>query len=397
MIKDKDIENIKKALDKNHQKTIALSDDLAANPEISFEEFESSKKIVEILRDGGYKVEYPYLGYDTAFRGVFENGDGPSVAILVEYDALRDIGHGCGHNLHGSLAVLAGLTMLEIKDSFKGKVYVIGTPGEEDDGAKIGMADQGAFDEMDLAIMIHSWSGGENISNMDLLSMRGHIIKFHGQTAHSVGSPWEGKNALSAARKFLDLIDARRECFEPNVYVNSVISDGGKFPNIIPDFAEVLLELRTDSAGKLEKVDDMVIKCMEGAAMALDCKVTRESLLSDFADMVRVKALEDGVEESFKALGQKVIPVPQAKGSSDMGNVSYRCPSIQALISINDESFPLHTREMAKATTLPQGHESIATGANVIVQMCLKIFNDEAYRKKVYEEFVDQRDLKKKI
>lgn len=386
---------IEKAIEKNHEKAIELSDDLKENPEISHEEFATSKKIVKILKNGGYEMEYPYAGYDTAFRGVLKNGEGPSIAILVEYDALPEIGHGCGHNLHGSLAVLAALAMAELQDEFKGTVYVIGTPGEECDGAKIGMANDGIFDDMSLAIMIHSWSGGENIPNMDLFSLRGYKVGFHGQTAHAVASPWEGRSALAAARKFLDLIDARRECFTPDIHVNSIISDGGKATNIIPEYAEVLVEFRTDSMGKLEKVDDMVTKCMNGAALALDCEVTRESMLSDFADMVRVGVLEDEVEDIFKSLGMEITPVQNANGSSDMGNVSYRCPSIQPLLSIADEKYPLHTREMAEATTKKQGHEAIALGANTIVQVALKVLNDKSYRQKVYDEFVEKLDLKK--
>ena len=385
---------IKQAVDKHHSEAILLSDDMGANPELPNKEFESSRKIVELLRKCGYDVEYPYLGYDTAFRGVFSNGDGPSVAFLVEYDALPEIGHGCGHNLHGSLSVLAALAMMELKDQFKGKIYVIGTPAEEEDGAKIGMAEKGVFDEMSLAVMMHSWSGGENISNMDVLSLRCYVIEFHGQTAHAVASPWQGRSALAAARKFLDLIDARRECFTPDIHVNAVILDGGKSPNIIPDHSEIRLEFRTDSMAKLEKVDDMIAKCMNGAALALDCEVTKRSGSLDFADMVRVAPLEEEIKQIFEGLGKKVKGVLPPIGSSDMGNVSYRCPAIQPLISITNHQYSLHTRDMANATILPEAHESIACGANALVQLSLKVLNDDTYRKEVYNDFVSQRNHK---
>lgn len=388
---------IKQAVDKHHAEAITLSDDLASNPELPNKEFESSRKIVELLRKGGYHVEYPYLGYETAFRGVFDNGDGPSVALLVEYDALPDIGHGCGHNLHGSLSVLAALAMVELKDQFKGKVYVIGTPAEEEDGAKIGMAEKGVFDEMSLAVMMHSWSGGYNIPNMDVLSLRCYIVEFHGQTAHAVASPWQGRSALAAARKFLDLIDARRECFTPDIRVNAVILDGGKAPNIIPDYSKIRLEFRTDSMAKLENVDDMINKCMNGAALALDCEVTKKIGFPDIADMVRVLPLEVEIKQIFEGLGKNVKEVMRPNGSSDMGNASYRCPTIQPLISITDNQYSLHTREMADATILPEAHESIACGANAIVQLSLKILQDDNYRKEVYEAFIVQRNHKQGI
>lgn len=394
MMTKTDVELIKKAVDRHHPDAIALSDDLAAHPELSHKEFRSSKKIVELLQKGGYKVEYPFAGYDTAFCGILDNGDGPSIAILVEYDALPEIGHGCGHNLHGSISVLAALAMTDLKDQFKGKVYVIGTPGEEEEGAKIGMSEKGIFDNMSLAVMMHSWSGGHCIPNMDVLSLRNYVVEFFGESAHAVAAPWKGRSALAAARKFLDLIDARRECFTPDVHVNAVIIDGGKAPNIIPDHAEIRLEFRTSSLAKLEEIDDMIIKCMNGAALALDCKVTKKFGFPDFADMVRVEPLEREIELIFESLGKKVSPVLLPTGSSDMGNVSYHCPSIQPLISITDKEYALHTKNFADATLLPEAHEALECGANAIVQLSLKVLNDDNYRKEIYDDFIRKRDIK---
>ncbi len=385
---------IKQAVDKYYSDAVNLSDDLAQHPELSNQEFRSSRKIVELLRKGGYEVEYPYLGYETAFCGVLDNGEGPSIALLVEYDALPEIGHGCGHNLHGSISVLAALAMTELRDHFKGKVYVIGTPGEEADGAKVGMAEKGVFDNMSLAVMMHSWSGGYCIPNMDVLSLRCYVVEFFGETAHAVAAPWKGRSALAAARKFLDLIDARRECFTPDVHVNAVILDGGKAPNIIPDYAKIRLEFRTSSMARLEEVDDMITKCMNGAALALDCKVTKKLGSLDFADMVRVEPLEREITLIFESLGKKVSPVLPPGGSSDMGNVSYRCPSIQPHISITEKDYALHTKDLADATLLPEAHEALAYGANALVQLSLKVFNDETFRKEIYDEFIRKRDLK---
>lgn len=385
---------VEAAVQKHHASAIALSDDLAANPEISYEEYESSRKIVELLRACGYEVTYPYLGYDTAFCGVLDNGEGPSVAILAEYDALPGIGHACGHNLHGALSVLTAMAMMELKEHFKGKLYIIGTPAEEENGAKIGMADQGAFDEMSLAVMMHSWSGGLSLPDMDVLSLRCYVLEFHGQTAHAVAGPWEGRSALSAARKFLDLIDARRECFTPDLRVNSVILDGGKAPNIIPDYAKIRMEFRTDSMAKLEKADEMIRKCADGAALALDCSVTLNKGLSDFADMVRVKPLEREIRSILEDLGEKTGDALPPNGSSDMGNVSYRCPAIQPLLSISDIPMALHTVEMAEATVRPAAHGAMAKGAAALALLSLKVFNDDGFREEVKDAFTVQRDLK---
>jgi amidohydrolase len=385
---------VKDAVAKHRGTAAALSDDLAAHPELPHKEFESSKKITALLKKAGFTVEYPFQGYETAFRALLDNGPGADAAIMVEYDALPDIGHGCGHNLHGSLSVLAGLALMELKDLFGGRIHVIGTPGEEADGAKVGMAENGVFDGMAVAMMMHSVGGGACQPDMDALSLRCVDVTFLGRSAHAVAAPWEGRSALAAARKFLDLIDARRECFTPDIHVNGVILDGGKAPNIIPERAELRVEFRTDSAAKLKSVDEMVTKCAKAAAMALDCEATLKATFDDFADMVRVPALEDEVAKILTGLGKKVAAVSPPIGSTDVGNVSYRCPTVQPLVAVTDEPLALHTAEFASATLTPAAHDAIAFGAEALVLLTLKILREEAFRREVHDGFIRRRDAK---
>lgn len=389
--------SITSAVDSHLEQAIKLSEDLAAHPELPYEEFESSRKMAEILTEAGFDVTYPYAGYDTAFCACLDNGEGPSVALLTEYDALPEIGHACGHNLHGSLSVLTGLALNDLKDRFQGKLYVIGTPAEEEDGAKVGMADKGLFDQMSLALMMHSYSGEESLPDMDVLSLRCYVAEFHGQTAHAVAAPWKGKSALAAARKFLDLIDARRECFTPDIHVNAVILDGGKAPNIIPDYAKIRLEFRTDSRAKLLQVDEMIKKCADAAAMALDCTVTLEFGLSDFADMVRVLPLEEEICVNLQEFGQKTGSVAPPSGSSDVGNVSYRCPTIQALLSITDENLALHTAAFREATLKPRAYEAMKSGAASMTALCLRVFNDSQFRENVRTAWEKALEAKNKV
>lgn len=372
----------------------ALSDSLAKQPEISYEEYESSRKFAELLAQAGFDVTYPYAGYDTAFCACLDNGEGPGVAILAEYDALPEIGHACGHNLHGALSALTGMALMDLKDCFKGKLYIIGTPAEEENGAKIGMASQGIFDDLSLAVMMHSWAGGRSLPNMDVLSLRCYVAEFHGETAHAVAAPWCGKSALAAARKFLDLIDARRECFTPDIHVNAVILDGGKAPNIIPDYAKIRMEFRTSSLARLEEVDEMIKKCANAAAMALDCTVSLSFGLSDFYDMVRVPALETSVADYLEEFGKAVGAVQPATGSSDMGNVSYHCPSIQPLLSITDENLALHTPAFRDATQKPPAYEALADGAGVLCALILETFRNPDFRGRVYRDW--KQELKNK-
>lgn len=391
-------ENTKKellhAVNNHLEKSLHLSRELAEHPELPYKEYRSSKSICSLLEQEGFQVTYPYAGYDTGFCAVYENGPGPKVALLAEYDALPEIGHGCGHNFHGSLSLLTGIALKELKDHFQGSLYVIGTPAEEENGAKVGMADQGIFDDFSLAVMMHSWAGGLSLPNMDVLSLRCYVVDFHGESAHAVAAPWKGKSALAAARKFLDLIDARRECFTPDIHVNAVILDGGKAPNIIPDFSRIRIEFRTDSMAKLLELDQTVTKCAQAAAMALDCQVTFTPGLSDFADMVRVRPLEEKISQLFYEFQLPCGAVPPATGSSDMGNVSYRCPSIQPLLSITDQNLALHTKEFRDATLLPQAEKAMAQGACVLASLALEIFNNADFRDQVSRSWQESLSLK---
>lgn len=361
------------------------------HPETAYKEVLSSQAIVDDLRKAGYEVEYPFmekeLGYGTAFRATLKNGPGPSAAILVEYDALPQIGHGCGHNLHGPLSVLAALALAKRKDLFSGTLEVIGTPAEEEEGAKLHMAPSGIFDHLSLAIMMHSGSGHCSQTNMDATALRCYIVEFFGKSAHAAGSPWLGHNALTAARKFMDLLDARRDGFHPGTIMSEIILDGGKQPNMVPDYAKLRMEFRSPSMGELENLDHIVHCCAKGAAIALECTEKFTLGFPDFNDMVRVPALEDKITEEFQALGKPIEPAAPAGGSTDVGNVSYCCPTIQPIISITEEPYSLHTPELRDATLTDHARDQMAAGAAVIADTVLAIFNDAAFREKVQKDF----------
>ena len=129
MDKDKYIELLYAEIDRHWRDMAEMSDSFAAEPEVSGEEFKTSRAIVDVLEKSGFDVEYPFMGIPTAFiakKG--KPGSGGKVALLVEYDALPDIGHACGHNLHGSMSVLAGLGLLPLMKDIRGNFLSLGTP-----------------------------------------------------------------------------------------------------------------------------------------------------------------------------------------------------------------------------------------------------------------------------
>jgi metal-dependent amidase/aminoacylase/carboxypeptidase family protein len=222
--------------------------------------------------------------------------------------------------------------MKDLHNDFSGTIEVIGTPAEEEAGAKAPMARAEIFDHLDLACMVHTWSGKESMAQMDVLALKCSIFDFYGQKTHAAASPWEGRSALAAARKCLDLIDARRECFTPDLRCNGVFMD-------------------------------------------------------DFADMVRIPSLEDELAKDLTEYGFTMGKIRGATGSSDVGNVSYHCPAIQGLLAITDKDIPLHTVELREATMTEQANDRMQKGAAALVTLAMRIMKDADFRKEVKAGF----------
>jgi metal-dependent amidase/aminoacylase/carboxypeptidase family protein len=291
------------------------------------------------------------------------------------------------------MSVLAGTALVRLKDRWKGTLYLVGTPAEEAEGAKLQMAESGVFDEMDIAIMIHVGSGGVARVNMEVLSLRSYTVSFSGQTAHAAACPWSGRNALTAARKFLDLLDSRRDSFHPFAIASSIILEGGRAPNVVPDHAAVRLELRADSLERLEEMDRITRNCARGAAIALDCTESFAKDFMDFYDMIRVPALEERLGTLLAQAGETLVPV-EGGGSSDVGNVSYRCPTIQPMLCITKEDCAAHTVALRDATVSEFGLSQMRKGAGIISETILDIFNRPEFREQVKKDFKEAKKSK---
>ena len=133
---EKLLERVNEDIDRYAAEAIALSDDLAKNPEISEQEFETSRKHAGFLRHKGFEVEAPFHGIPTAYRGRINKGGNGRVVLMAEYDALPEIGHACGHNVHGAMSLLAGAGLGGVMDELGGDLWVAGTPAEETNGAR---------------------------------------------------------------------------------------------------------------------------------------------------------------------------------------------------------------------------------------------------------------------
>ena len=366
---------------------IALNDDLADHPELSGEEHRSSKKIAEILKKKGFRVEMPFAGLDTSFRGIYgDDNHKYKVAIMAEYDALPGIGHACGHCVSGSISVLAAIALSELQDELNCDIHILGTPNEEIDGAKCAMVEQGIFNDYDMAMMIHLYD--QNLLYCKLLGLHQYLYTFHGKAAHASASPWDGVNALNAAQLMFHGIDMLRQHVTPDVRMHGVYRNGGEAPNIVPEEASAEFYYRALDKDYLFELDKRADNCAEGAAIATGA-TWEKALTAAMYD--NLKNNDYGIEllrEVYNELGIEINgDHDKIFGSSDAGNVSFVCPTFHPTLQIVDRGVAIHTREFAEAVKSPRAHEAIRQGAMVIGLHVAKIFSDEEKIRRMKEDF----------
>lgn len=361
-----------------HQKELkAYSDDVFEHPELSGQEYETSKKIVKLLTGHGYECEYPYAGIETSFRAISgHNNHKYKIAVVTEYDALPEVGHACGHNLSGAISMLAGIATRDLQDELNADIHIVGTPTEETDGKKCQMVDEGYFDEYDFAIMVHLYNCNMVVPKLQCLA--GRMYNFWGKSAHASAAPWDGINALNASQLFVHAIDMMRQHVLPETQFHGIYHHGGDAPNIVPEHVLWEQYIRSTDRNYLVELEKMVDRCAEGACIATGAKWDKYQKDADYYNMKPNKTGETAIAEVFGEIGLEINGDPDKLfGSSDMGNVSWVCPAFQPTLQIT-ESAPIHTREFANAVKSERAGQALVDGAKLIAFTIAKIFNDTA-------------------
>ena len=346
---------------KIHKKLIEISDYIYENPELGNEEYKAVKVLTELLKEHNFEVEERYLNMDTAFKATFDSGKpGLNIGYLCEYDALPGIGHGCGHNMIGTISSGAGIVLSKIIDQVGGKIIVYGTPAEETNGAKVIMVEEGAFDELDCAMMVHpndkTYASGTSSALYPIQ------FTFKGKTAHAASCPEQGINALNAVIQLFNGIDALRQHVTKDVLMHGIITEGGVAANIVPERAVAQFYIRAAKKATIEEVLEKVKNIARGAALMTGCELEMDRYELPYDDLNTNEVLSEAFNENIRSLGITEIHAPKTGGgSSDIGNVSYVTPTIHPYISISNCEVRGHSRELAKATTESLGHERLLT------------------------------------
>jgi amidohydrolase len=384
-------DSIAQAVDRLADQLEALSHRIHAHPELAYQEVKACGWLGEFLTQQGYKVEPGVGGVETAFRATIETGDGPTIAILCEYDALPGIGHACGHNVIATAGAGAGAALAAVKAALpRGRVQVIGTPAEEGGGGKVKLIKAGVFKDVDCAMMIHGFD--RTILHQDLLGIARGTFEFTGKASHASADPWEGVNALDACIQMYNAVSMMRQQIRPDCRIHGIITSGGAAANIIPEYAASVFYVRAPRIDTMWDLFKRVTAAAEGAARATGCTLKVTPHESVYEPMKSSRVMLDLFAANMKTAGlTEGAPIPDRLGSSDIGNVSQVIPAIQPMVAIAPTGMAIHTREFADAAVQPLARAGMVAAAKTMALTTLDLLADPARVKAAKDEFARAR------
>lgn len=367
-------ERIAAEVDRRADLLIDASHRLHEHPELAFEERFAHELLTGILEADGLEVQRHAYGLETAF--VARAGSrGPTIAVLCEYDALPGVGHACGHNIIGTAGLGAGLAAATLADELGGRVVIMGTPAEEGGGGKVLMADEGAFEGIDAAMMVHP-AGGDLIA-MNAIAIQQILVAYEGVAAHAAAYPHRGRNALDAAVLGYVNVAALRQHIRPDERVHGVFTKAGDKPNIVPKEAAAHWYVRSRSLRTLEPLKERVLACLQAGADAAGCTMTYQWEYPAYADMADNATLVDLYTANAAATGRTLLDpadVPGVVGSTDMGNVSHLVPSIHPMIGVSPPNISIHSPEFTAYAASEAGDKAVLDGAKAMAMTVVDLW-----------------------
>ena len=393
-------ETATKAIDAAREELFGIALDIHAHPELNYQEFHAAKLLSDTLEAHDFAVERGIGGVETAFRATLEGGagDGPTVAVLAEYDALPEIGHGCGHNLIAMAGLGAGLGVQANMKDLPGRLVVIGTPAEEGGGGKIKLLEAGVFDGVDICLSSHP-SSNRTIIPQDIpmgeswsLAMVGFRYIYHGKAAHAAAAPEEGINALNSLIHLFTGIDALRQHLREDTRIHGIITDGGLAPNVVPEFAAANFMLRCRDRNYLSDVIvGKVLKIAEGAALITGATLEVEPYYPFYENVLPNAVLAENFRANAEAVGMRIdAPTGGRRGSgasTDFGNVSQVLPSLELRYAVSETPVPSHSRQMTETAITETALSSALNVAKVLSLTAGGFLRDPARLKEAQAEF----------
>ena len=387
-------ERVCKGVDRLRDTVLRISREIHAAPELAFEEHQAAALLTEALEKAGIAVQRGVYGLPTAFEGRLGSGDTPCVALLAEYDALPEMGHACGHNIIAAASVGAALALRELErdgpnDVLPGQIRILGTPAEERGAGKERMARAGAFQEVDVAMMIHP--SGVNLISMPSIAVAEVEVRYRGEAAHAAVMPHRGINALDALVLAYQSIGALRQHIQVTEKVHGIITDGGQAPNVVPERSAGVFYARASDKAALEALKRRVEGCFRAGAEATGAELEFEWEETDYLELRRNEPLELAFQQNAEALGRAFFPFDKLpaglQGSTDMGNVSHRVPSIHPVLAAAPLNVMTHQSEFTEWAGSEMGDQAALDGAKALAMTAIDALCDESLRTRAREVF----------
>lgn len=421
----------------NDYKDIALQ--IWNYAEVGYKEHKSSALLQQTLQANGFTVQAGVADIPTSFVASYGSGQ-PVIAILAEYDALPglsqeavpgkqpikgvDAGHGCGHNLFGTASVAAGIEIKKLIESKKlsGTIRVYGCPAEEGGSGKVYMVRAGLFKDVDVAVHWHP-SDVNAVTMTSALANTSAKFRFYGLSAHASMAPEKGRSALDGVEAMDHMVNMMREHVPQETRIHYVITQGGKAPNVVPDFAEVFYYVRHPKREWVVSVFDRLTKAAKGAAMGTDTKVEYE-IIGGTHDLLINRTLAEAMQQNLQKVGgvnysaaeiefgkkiqssfsyqspaiERAATIAPLKpvidaggGSTDVGDVSYAVPTVGLEAATWIPGTAAHSWQAVACNGTDIGAKGMMVAAKTMALTAIDLFTDATLITKAKEEFKQSR------
>jgi amidohydrolase len=358
--------------------------------EIGFEEVESSRLLSGLIEAHGFRMERGVSGMPTAFVAR-QGSTGPHVAFVCEYDALRGLGHACGHNLIATSSAGAGIALARaLTDTgVDARITIVGAPAEEGGGGKIPLCHDGLFDDCDAVLIFHP--SDRTASVQYALACTHWEWTFRGKAAHAAGNPDHGINALDAFVHAYTGISMWRQQLRDDARVHGFIIEGGTAPNIIPELTRGEYLTRARDGEYLRTMNARFRAIFEAAAAATGCELQLDQRES-YLDLRSNPVLAERTSMHLAGVGLRedhVVPWART-GSTDVGDVSYAAPTLHPEFAIADEGIGPHTHAFREAALSARGEQAMLQAAEVLARVGADVVLDADVRHRVRDAFAAQ-------
>jgi len=362
------------------------------NPELSYEEVKAHDLLTDYLEQKGFVVTRHASGLNTGFIAEYSNGPGRRVGFCSEYDALPGVGHACGHNLiaiAGLACAIATKTLLE-KKYLNGRVVLFGTPAEEKGSGKIRMVNNNDVQSrVDFCMMLHPFPYEGVYATM--LALDSVNVEYFGKPSHAAAAPSNGRNAVDALMQAYNNIAMLRQQTLPTNRLHGIVTNGGKAPNIIPDYASGFWYARSITREQLKQLKSKMEDCFRAAAIATETEVKfawgQEGIVEDVFqnDALAANFIHFMENEGVKYKSRQ-WQEEQASGSTDFGNISYVVPGLHPGYMIVTEG-PNHSHEFTEAARTEESHWRTLRASKCLTLTAAKVLTDDKLFEKVVQDF----------